>query len=385
MSLQLETSDLLIFSPFRWSADYQRPHFFASRFASYRRVYFFEEPLFERIDAPKYVLNKSAEGVHVVTPVFPQKTCGTHKSFLLTYLLNQLIEEEGIEDFTSWYYSPKALGFSRHLDAIAIVYDCMEEYHDVDLEQELMDRADLILTSTAQSFEIKKDTHHNVHLAPDSVDIDRFSLNHPVRKDPPEQAPITRPRIGFFGMIDERINFELVEALAEEKPEWNFIFVGPRQALVRPPSKENIYYIEAQNLDHLPRYIANWDVNFMPYHVSNSTKLLSVEMTPQYIATGKPLISTPMQDLVCPYGIKHLIYFAESVKEFIDQIEAAISDMDVPRLELAAEFLNKMSWRKIWERIARLEWMLGGHRAVSKMRHGNTVGFALPEGKRTLH
>jgi UDP-galactopyranose mutase len=349
--------DLMCFSHLRWDFVYQRPQHLLSRAAKTRRVVFVEEPIHDAAHA--YVeTRRDGSGVIIVVPHVPHGSGAAHVQALLDFFLSS----NGIHEFVAWYYTPMALDFTRHLEPIAVVYDCMDELSAFagapagiqDKERALLRRADLVLTGGRSLYEAKRDLHPNVHEFPSSVDVHHFSQARGSMPPPDDQAQIPEPRIGFFGVIDERLDRELLHGVAARCPGWHFVLVGP-VAKIDPrdlPSLPNIHYLGQKAYADLPRYIAGWDVAMLPFARNASTRFISPTKTPEYLAAGKPVVSTSIPDVVRPYGDAKLARIADTPDSFIEAIREALGDQPSQWLPRADAFLAGNSWDATSSRIA---------------------------------
>jgi glycosyltransferase involved in cell wall biosynthesis len=362
-----DTSDLLVFSHLRWDFVFQRPQHLLSRFAGHRRVYFFEEPIFTGSKIPYLNLKMSNERVMIAVPHLPRGLTPDQQIVKLQKLVDDLVLEEQLEDYNSWYYTPMALPFSRHLKPHAILYDMMDELSTfkgapkslVDLEAELLEKADLVFTGGHSLFEAKQTRHKNIHPFPSSIDFNHFAKARGVVSDPEDQAHIPYPRVGFFGVIDERMDIELLREAALVRPDLQFVILGP-VVKIDPeslPKADNIHYLGMKSYQQLPQYLAGWDCGMMPFALNESTRFISPTKTPEYLAAGKPVVSTRIYDVVRPYEELGLVRIADNVHEFIEHIDAGIIDCQRCRtwINKVDSFLSTMSWDLTWQKIANLE------------------------------
>ncbi|HEV3049150.1 MAG TPA: hypothetical protein VGX50_02535, partial [Longimicrobium sp.] len=259
--------DLLCFSHLRWNFVYQRPQHLMSRFARDRRVFYWEEPVFGAAE-PSLQVSRGADGVAVIVPHLPHMEPDEAEA-ALRRLLDGWMADAGVGRFVAWFYTPMALGWAGHLDPLATVHDCMDELSAFRFappqllarEAELMRRADLVFTGGPSLYEARRDRHPSVHLFPSSIDAQHFAAARVPRADPADQAGIPHPRIGFFGVLDERFDAELVRGIAERRPEWQIVLIGP-VCKVDPadlPHGPNLHYLGPKSYDELPGYIAGWD------------------------------------------------------------------------------------------------------------------------------
>jgi len=275
-------------------------------------------------------------------------------------LVDQLILRCEIKEFVTWYYAPMALSFSEHLEPKAIVYDCMDELSAfkfapaelVEYEQKLMAKADVVFTGGHRLYQAKKAFHHNIFPFPSAIDKSFFFPARTKLAEAPDQVSIPHPRLGFFGVIDERFDIDLVREMADLKPEWQFIFIGPVVKIEESalPRKENIYYLGMKDYRDLPTYISGWDLCIMPFAINASTEFISPTKTPEFLAAGKRVISTPIHDVVNPYGAEGLVGIAETAEGFIEIAEHDLLQKTDPLwLGKVDQYLSTISWDKTWK------------------------------------
>jgi UDP-galactopyranose mutase len=351
------TDDLICLSHLRWNFVFQRPQHLMSRFAIARRVYFVEEPIFDDASTPQVTIEPHGH-LLVVVPHLPASYTREQSLVAQRALLNQLIASERIERYVLWYYTPLALQFSDHLSPVAVVYDCMDElsaFKDASaelptLERALLRRADVVFTGGQSLYEAKKDLHANIHALPSSVDVSHFASARRITEDTADQRHIPRPRLGFFGVLDERFDSPLLDGLAAARPDWQFVMVGP-VVKIDPadlPRRPNIHYLGPKTYPELPRYLAGWDVALLLFARNDATRFISPTKTPEYLAAGKPVVSTSIRDVVNPYGQNGLVHIADAVPDFVRACEKAMSEAHGGRCERADVFLRSMSWDRTW-------------------------------------
>jgi glycosyltransferase involved in cell wall biosynthesis len=357
--------DLVCFSHLRWDFVFQRPQHLLSRFARGRRVFVVEEPVFEPQGGARLELSRRPEGVWVAVPHLPEGLSETEVCSAQRGLLDKLFAEQEISDAVLWYYTPMALPFSHHLTPLATVYDCMDELSAFvgaptalgHLEQELLARADLVFTGGRSLYEAKRHQHENVHAFPSSIDYAHFVRARAPLAEPADQATVARPRLGFYGVIDERLDLELLAGLAAARPDWQLVIVGP-VVKIDPeslPRGANLHYLGSKTYDELPAYLAGWDAALLPFARNASTRFISPTKTPEYLAAGRPVVSTPIRDVVRPYGEQGLVRIADTVESFVAALEAALTEPDREAwLERVDLFLAQTSWDRTWEEMAGL-------------------------------
>jgi hypothetical protein len=280
-------------------------------------------------------------------------------------LVDTLIRQYKITDYVAWYYSPIALAFSGHLNPHAVVYDCMDELSAfkfapaelVEYERKLLAKADIVFTGGHGLYQVKKSSHHNIHHFPSAIDKAFFSPARNALPEPKDQISIPHPRLGFFGVIDERFDVDLVNKMAILKPEWQFVFIGPVVKIEESdlPKGKNIHYLGMKNYKELPDYISGWDICIMPFAINASTEFISPTKTPEFLAAGKKVISTAIHDVVNPYGVNGLVGIADTAEEFIVIAEHDLDEKnDAPWLEKVDQFLVTISWDKTWQNMEML-------------------------------
>lgn len=356
-------ADLICFSHLRWNFVFQRPQHLMTRCARDRRVYFLEEPIFSPIPAPQMVVDRSGPVV-VLVPHLPLGGEGEGTVVAQRELLDAFMAAEGIGGFIAWYYTPMALSFSDHLCPLAAVYDCMDELSafrgaPAELrshEGTLMARANLVLTGGQTLYEEKRAMHRNIHPFPSSVDVNHFGRARQNPVDPLDQAGIPHPRLGFCGVIDERMDLDLLAGLSMARPDWQIILVGPI-VKIDPgvlPRHPNIHYLGPKQYEVLPEYIGGWDVALLPFARNEATHFISPTKTPEYMAAGKPVVSTSIRDVVRPYGQQGLVRIADDVGDFVRACHEAMAEDPVARVMQADAFLRHTSWDGTWRRISLL-------------------------------
>ncbi|MEO5602000.1 MAG: glycosyltransferase family 1 protein [Cyclobacteriaceae bacterium] len=360
----IKTNQLVCFSHLRWNFVYQRPQHLLSRFAKNFKVYYIEEPLF---DATQDFLevSKPAENLWVVVPhlregMQEEESIARQKEFLANFFI-----ENEITDYFFWYYTPMAMPITDHFNPSLIVYDCMDELAAFkfapqslkDRENDLFKKADLVFTGGYSLYEAKKHRHPDVHAFPSSIDTEHFFKARLYTIDPADQASIPHPRIGFFGVLDERMDLALIEGVARRKPDWHIIMVGPVAKISTDslPKLPNIHYLGMKSYNELPSYISGWDIAMMPFAHNESTRYISPTKTPEYLAAGKPVISTPIIDVLRQYGRNGLVNIAGTPEEFVRVATLELENTDRDEwFQHVNEFLSQNSWDKTWQRMVYL-------------------------------
>jgi UDP-galactopyranose mutase len=358
--------DLLCFSHLRWDFVYQRPQHLLKRCAQERRVFFVEEPIFDN-GSMRLDVSERDPNLKVVVPHLPQGLrSDVAKTAVLHDMIQRMLVENNIHQYLSWYYTPMALDFTRHLRPLAVIYDCMDElsaFKDAPeclklRERELFQMADLVFTGGQSLYEAKRDQHPSIFAFPSSIDRQHFMQARAPIADPTDQQDIPHPRLGFFGVVDERFDVELLDEASRLRPDWHFVIIGP-VVKIDPeilPQRENIHYLGGKSYQDLPTYIAGWDVALLLFAQNESTRFISPTKTPEYLAAGKPVVSTRIRDVVHPYGQQGLVRIADNARELVSAADELLEAGANRKAWLATvdEFLGQMSWDETWSRMSQL-------------------------------
>ena len=288
-------------------------------------MYFVEEPVLDD-GREAWLQLEMHDGVVVVVPHLPRGLSEDEAVAAQRAMLDRLIAIEDIHRFVLWYYTPMALRFSDHLEPLRVAYDCMDELSAFKgassdlpvLERQLLRWADVVFTGGQSLFESKKTEHPNIHAMPSSVDVAHFAAARRPVKEPADQQAIPTPRLGFFGVIDERLDIPLLEGVADARPDWHFVMVGPVVKIdpAELPQRANVHYLGAKAYSQLPRYLAGWSVALLPFARNEATRFISPTKTPEYLAAGRPVVSTSIRDVVNPYGELGLVAIADTVDRY---------------------------------------------------------------------
>lgn len=355
-------SDLLCFSHLRWDVASQRPQQLMSRFARERRVFYVEPALYDGETARLQVRRPGLEPLWIVTPHLPSSGESPWQDATLRRLVDELMQSHALRDYVAWYYDPTMLAFSRHLRPATVVYDCVEEWSGFAgveaLEAELFQKADLVFAGSQSVLEAKRNRHARVHCFPSTVDAEHFRKARLLRQDPRDQALLPHPRLGFFGVIDDRIDFNLLKSVAAARPEWQLILLGPicKSAPESLPRLHNIHYLGPRPYSELPAYLSGWDVALLPFVRTGATKIVSPTKAPEYLAAGRPVVSTSVRDVVRPYGDRGFVYVADSSRDFIRAVDRALELRRNGKawLEEVDAFLRLGNWDRTWKEMRSL-------------------------------
>lgn len=345
--------DIVCFSHLRWDFVFQRPQHLLTRFADFSRVFYIEEAYFHSHE------DWYEETVHGNIHVIKMHVSGEHDDPFAVSRQKKLLHEMSVKyqfkEYVTWYYTPMALAIAADLNPVATVYDCMDELSAFkfaptslkEMEKELLRQADVVFTGGYSLYNAKKHQHDNVHAFPSSIDKKHFKKARKSTADPADQAGIAGPRFGFYGVLDERFDVALISEVAERRPEWQFVLIGP-VVKIDPnalPKRDNIHYLGSKRYNELPDYLSGWDIAMVSFALNEATKFISPTKTPEYLAGGKPVISTPIRDVVTTYGSTGLVHIAANADEFIAAAEEELALTDKREwLNKVDAFLAKESW-----------------------------------------
>ncbi|CCD91846.1 Glycosyltransferase [Bradyrhizobium sp. ORS 375] len=351
-----ERGGLICLSHLRWNFVYQRPQHLLSRAAALVDVFVFEEPIFDATE-PTLVASDGGPGVQVLVPHLPPSDNVEVIEAQQRELLNEFIDSKSFPELILWYYTPMALGFTSHLRPDLCVYDCMDELTAfrfapprlVEREIELLASCDVVFTGGQSLYDAKQDRHPHVHCCPSSIDKAHFAQARQLRGDsePLDQAGIPPRRAGFFGVIDERMDMTLLQTMAAQAPDVQFVMIGPLAKIERSelPDLPNLHWLGPKQYRELPFYLAGWDCGIMPFARNESTRFISPTKTPEYLAGGLPVVSTDINDVRRPYGELGLVAIADTAEAFLHEVRRSIETRgDAHRLKRVDQFLSDKSW-----------------------------------------
>ncbi len=361
---------LIAFSHLRWGFVWQRPQHLMTRFARRLPVFFVEEPeVHDGTDDDLRVIED--RGVTILTPLLsPTPPAGwgfnDRANPRLRALLTPFFADLGLlgparggrpggRPVIAWYSTPMALGAAPDgLVPALTVFDAMDELASfagapTELrrhERALMAAADLVFTGGPSLFRAREGSHRRVFCYPSGVERTHFA---PAAAGPPpaELAGVPRPLLGFYGVLDERLDPGLLAAIADARPDWTVAMIGPvaKIAATDLPRRPNLRYLGPRSYADLPAFLAVFDVAILPFAQNDATRFISPTKTLEYLAGGKPVVSTPIQDVVDLYG--EVVRFAATPAAFVDAVERALGETPLERARregIAARILGEHDW-----------------------------------------
>jgi beta-glucosidase/6-phospho-beta-glucosidase/beta-galactosidase/glycosyltransferase involved in cell wall biosynthesis len=352
---------IVVFSHLRWGFVWQRPQQFLSRFARKHMVLFIEEPMFDLAEGaePHYLLHRVMPNVVVSAPHLPAKW--NHNPRLPEKLrefahraIEDMNEDGAFDKPLLWYYSPMDSAWSLgHFENRGVVYDSMDELSQftgapkalVANEERLMAHADIVFTGGYELWLKKKQRHDNVHFFGCGVEFDHFAkAQDPTTAIPADIDFMCRPILGWFGVVDERVDYAMVGEMARLRPNWSFAMVGP-VVKVDPnhlPHAPNLFWLGGREYPVLPNYCRAFDICMMPFAINKATQYINPTKALEYFATGRPVISTPVKDVVRQYtGLVDIVGTAE---EFVRAADQWLASPDPARLARCMERAKAGSW-----------------------------------------
>ncbi|MGZ8288513.1 MAG: NAD(P)-binding protein [Telluria sp.] len=323
---------IIVFCHLRWDFVFQRPQHLLTRLANHYKIIMVEEPIHH--EGGNFLRKTQvAPNVTVCQPHTNITSPGFHDDQIpsLKPMLANLVSEG--EDPIVWFYTPMALPLLQDLHPSLVVYDCMDELAAfknspkqlLQRETALLGIADVVFTGGPSLYEAKKERHANAHCFSSSVDAVHFrkALDRASAHESHDNIP--HPRLGFYGVIDERFDIDLLTALADARPDYHIVLVGPVVKIdpASLPQRANIHYLGQQSYEALPRFLAGWDVCLLPFALNDSTKFISPTKVLEYMAAELPIVSTPITDVKVPYG--HVVAVAHTPEEFIQACDEAVA------------------------------------------------------------
>lgn len=359
---------LLCLSHLNWDHVWQRPQQLMTRFARSCRVIYADPPqTVEGGGEPHFQEQKGHGGVRVVRPIFPSEVLGTPGNdyeALWSRLLPELLEQAGPNTIL-WVFSPRGDYLVEQAEPYVrvAVYDCMDDLASFrgaedDIrprEDNLLEHVALVTTGGFSMYQARQGRHPNVHCFPSGVDVAHYrQVQDPATTVPESIEALPHPRLGYFGVLDERIDWPLIGEVAARRPEWQWVLVGPfaKVEASELPAAPNIHYLGGQAYTDLPRFLKGFDIATMPFALNEATRYISPTKTLEYLAGHKPVISSSVPDVVAFY--QDIVYIVDGAEAWIAAIEQVLASSDeerAARLERARVPLEQSSWDSIAERM----------------------------------
>jgi glycosyltransferase involved in cell wall biosynthesis len=360
-------ANIIVFSHLRWDFVYQRPQHLLTRFAANFKITLIEEPIFDAHSGAYYATSKRDGDITIMVPHLPVGLNHDQAIQLQKDLLDKFMTKKRMSDYAFWYYTPMALEFSRKYTPELVIFDCMDELSAFKfapaslkaLEMELLNKADVVFTGGHSIYQAKKHQHANIHPFPSSIEAEHFVQARQLAKANAVPLSSRQPTLGFYGVIDERFDINLIKGIADARPDWKIKLIGPVVKIdpATLPTNSNIEYLGAKSYQELPSNLATWDIALIPFLLNDSTKFISPTKTPEYLAAGLPVISTPIKDVINPYGVNKLVYIGSNADDFI---AAAENEMALSKTakqvwtKKVDTFLSQNSWDITYKNMLKL-------------------------------
>lgn len=316
----------------------------------------------ERVEAYKSPGQKARDNitVYAMPPVLPfynkYRSINQINQKKLGGYVSRRIAEAGFTDPVLWVYSPMYADILSHLSYSHLVYDCVDRHSAykgfispavVDgMEFELAKRADMVFTTARGLYDRLKPCNDSTELIPNGANYELFS-RAAVKSEPrpADLSPINGRIFGFIGALQECIEYSFVEAAAAAHPEWSFVFIGSRLPGVSLESLEsmpNVHFLGQKPHEALTGYLQHMDVCLNIFTPGDLAKDVSPLKFYEYLATGKPIVSTPQPDQVLEF--KDAVYIAPDPDAFIACCEKAAEESDKSKTELRMRYGRESSW-----------------------------------------
>lgn len=361
---------LLVFSHLRWNFVFHRPQHLLTRLARHYRILFVEEPI--NTGSVYIESNQVAPNVHTLVPHTVEDGWGFNDRQMAVIgpmVKAWIVEHADISDgYGIWFYTPQALPLRDAFGPDFVVFDVMDELsmfagapaHLKEREKELLETADLVIAGGPSLARAKQIIRPDTLSLPSAVDAAHYSPSRALQAEAEShyedglEHDIPHPRIGFFGVIDERLDIDLIAAIADSNPRWHVVMVGPT-AKIDPailPQRANIHWLGAQPYELLPQLVQGWDVCIMPFALNDATKFISPTKTLEYMAAEKPIVSTAIADVIELYG--SVVEIGYTHGEFINHIEDLLMAEPVQlaaRIIEGKQLVELYSWDETAEKI----------------------------------
>lgn len=351
-----------------WDWVWQRPQQFLSRLSAHHKILFVEtvgpDPELSSAVA-RFWTAVNFPNITILRLQFPtwRWSDGAFVDRERRRLVKEFIAGPGAGQFENpvqWFYDPMAVpSFLGQMNEIGVVYDCMDELSKFrgappqikTRERKLLREADVVFAGGRKLWESKKLQNENCHFYGCGVDVTHFGKAREAQTNIPEDiVSLKKPILGYFGVVDERMDYDLIVKLAEANPDWSIAMVGPTIKVDKVPQRANIHWLGQKNYLDLPAYCKAFDVCMMPFALNEATEFINPTKALEYMATGKPIVSSAVADVVTNFG--SVVKIARSHDEFISLCRQAIEKPDDALVEAGLNQAVENSWDSI---VAQLE------------------------------
>ena len=360
---------IIVHSHLRWDWVWQRPQQFLSRLSKKHRILFIEAPNpSEQACTAQATLREVSDYPNILVLQMEMPAARWSDESWVDKERRRLVQSllagplgRNFDSPVQWFYDPMAVtAFAGHLKERAIVYDCMDELslfrgappELVKRERELLAVADVVFAGGPKIWKAKKELNENCFMFGCGVDASHFGRARDAHLSAPaDTKALPRPLFGYFGVVDERLDYELLERLSDATS-GSVVMVGPSTKIdpASLPQRANLHWLGGRDYSDLPAYAKTFDVCLMPFAMNEATQFINPTKALEYMATGRPIVSTPVEDVVAQFG--DVVTIAQSASEFMQECKRLASKTSPTRIERGLVLARKNSWESI---VAQLE------------------------------
>jgi glycosyltransferase involved in cell wall biosynthesis len=362
---------IIVHSHLAWDWVWQRPQQFLSRLSIRHPILFVEGPVPDpAIEKARYEVREVPEFPNVIVLRMAMPGAKWFDGSWVDDERRRLVKEvlagplgSRFEDPVQWFYDPMAVrAFAGKMNERCIVYDCMDQLSQfrgapkelVNRERELLRVADVVFAGGPKIGLEKRKQNVNTHVYGCGVDVKHFGCAQDETIDlPPEMVQLSRPIYGFFGVVDERMDYELLRRLADDNAGGSVVLVGP-WTKVHPsefPKRANLHFLGGRDYQDLPRYAAAFDVCLVPFALNEATEYVNPTKVLEYMATGRPVVSTPIDDVVLQFS--EALEIGWSHEEFCAHCKRAAHDPDREKIVRSLDLAAKNTWDAVVKSLER--------------------------------
>ena len=358
---------IIVHSHLGWDWVWQRPQQFLSRFSKTHQILFVEGPVpSEEVTAAQVEMREVSEFPNITVLRMKMPASRWMDGAWVDKERRRLVQEVlagplglRFDSPVQWFYDPMAItAFAGHMDESAIVFDCMDQLSQfkgapkelIRRERELLAIADVVFAGGPKIGRDKIKYNSNTHSYGCGVDIKHFAKARDKRTEvPADVASLPGPVFGFFGVVDERMDYELVAAVADAHPEGSVVIIGPMTKIdpASVPQRSNLHWLGGRDYQQLPSYVKAFDVCLMPFALNEATEYINPTKALEYMATGRPVVSTPVEDVVLQFSAVAKI--SSSSEDFVRLCTEAAKQPDEAAIKRGLMLAQRNSWESIVE------------------------------------
>jgi glycosyltransferase involved in cell wall biosynthesis len=304
------------------------------------------------VSPPKQVSPSLAVHTLIQLPFHRFGTIRRFNRWLTRVQVRRILRSRGAREFVSWFTVPHVASVARAIGERFVVYYCIDDYASLPnveadaikkMDEELTRLADIVFVASATLLDAKKRLNQRTFVNPHGVDTEHFQIAQVAGEIPADIAALSRPIVGFFGLIEAWINLDLIEYVARRRPNWTFAMIG--RAAVQHAGVtgcKNVVFLGAKPYALLPAYGRVFDVAVIPYHLTQQVLHANPLKLREYLAMGKPVVSvrTPEID-----RFADVVRIADTPEEFLNHLDAVLAKPDSTfEIERRMERVAESSW-----------------------------------------